>query len=134
MHRLRIGGVRPASIDPQIAAVHPAQFLQLLDERSALRPSFRIALRPAHQYADPAHLLGLLRACRERPRCRRAAEQRDELAPPDHSITSSARSRNDSGIVSPSALAVVRLTTRSNLVGCSTGRSPDFAPRRILST
>src|SRR5262249_25429943 len=38
--------------------------------------------------------------------------------PPHHSITSSARSRNDSGIVRPSALAVVKLMTRSNLVGC----------------
>jgi hypothetical protein len=36
---------------------------------------------------------------------RRAAEQRDQLAA-FHSITSSARNRNDSGIVSPSALAV----------------------------
>jgi len=51
-----------------------------------------------------------------------------------HSITSSARDRNDSGIVSPSALAVVRLTTRSNSVGCSTGMLPGLAPRRILST
>src|SRR2546425_5935970 len=51
-----------------------------------------------------------------------------------HSITSSARSRNDSGIVRPSALAVVRLMTRSNLVGCSAGMSAGFAPRRILST
>jgi hypothetical protein len=33
----------------------------------------------------------------------------------------------------PSAFAVVRLITRSNLVGCSTGMSPGFAPRRILS-
>ena len=38
------------------------------------------------------------------------------------------------GTVSPSALAVTRLTTRSNLVGCSTGMSPAFAPRKILST
>src|ERR1700738_614855 len=47
-----------------------------------------------------------------------------------HSITSSARNRNDSGILRPSALAVVRLMMRSNLVGCSTGMSPGFAPRR----
>src|SRR5262245_27696290 len=75
----------------------------------------------------------LLRPRRERPRCRRAAEQRDERAPL-HSITSSARNRNDSGIVSLSALAVVKLITRSNFLGCSTGMSPGFAPRRILST
>src|SRR5215831_12883388 len=41
---------------------------------------------------------------------------------------------NLSGTVRPSALAVVRLMMRSNLVGCSTGRSAGFAPRRILST
>ena len=51
-----------------------------------------------------------------------------------HSITSSARNRNVSGIVRPSAFAVVRLTISSNLVGCSTGRSAGFAPCRILST
>jgi hypothetical protein len=49
-----------------------------------------------------------LRARREGPRGSRAAEKGDELASP-HSITSSARRRNDSEIVSPSALAVVRL-------------------------
>jgi hypothetical protein len=48
-----------------------------------------------------------------------------------HSITSSARNRKDSGIFSPSALAVFRLTTSSNLVGCSTGRSAGFSPLRI---
>ena len=46
-----------------------------------------------------------------------------------HSINSSARSRNDSGIVSPIALAVLRLMTSSNLVGCSTGMSPGLVPR-----
>src|SRR5262245_3866757 len=64
---------------------------------------------------------------------RRAAEQRDELAPADHSITSSARASRGGGTVRPSALAVVRLMTRSNLVGCSTGISPGFVPRKILS-
>ena len=61
---------------------------------------------------------------RERPRSR-TAEQGDELAP-SHSITSSARRRKDSGIFSPIALAVVRLMTSSNLVGCKTGRSAGF--------
>src|SRR5262245_35286076 len=54
--------------------------------------------------------------------------------PSHHSITSSARVRKDSGIVNPSALAVVRLMTRSNFVGCWIGKSPGFAPRRTLST
>ena len=49
-------------------------------------------------------------------------------------ITSSARPSSDGGIVRPSALAVLRLITSSNLVGCSTGRSAGLAPLRILST
>src|ERR1700731_4639733 len=49
-----------------------------------------------------------------------------------HSITSSARARIDGGTVSPSALAVLRLTTSSNVVGCCTGRSAGLAPLRIL--
>src|SRR5262245_36449008 len=133
MHRLRIGGVRPASIDPQIAAVHPAQFLQLLDERSALRPSFRIALRPAHQYADAPHPLRLLRARRERPCDSRAAEQCDELAS-FHSIISSASNCIEFGTSMLSTLAVCRLMTNSSFVDCTTGRSPGFSPLRIRPT
>src|SRR3981189_1924767 len=51
-----------------------------------------------------------------------------------YSITQSARPRSYGGIVSPSALAVLRLMTSSNCVGCSTGRSAGLAPLRILST
>jgi uncharacterized membrane protein len=51
-----------------------------------------------------------------------------------YSITSSALSRIDCGTISPSALAVLRLTTISYFVGSCTGRSPGFAPRRMRST
>src|SRR5437773_8356395 len=43
----------------------------------------------------------------------------------------SARSSSDCGIVRPSALAVLRLMTSSNLVGCLTGAAPVFVPSRI---
>src|SRR5216684_8730984 len=56
-----------------------------------IRPPFDIRANVAtlrsisgdgYQHADPPHPLGLLHARRERPRgCRRAAEERDELAP-----------------------------------------------------
>src|SRR6516162_9079344 len=62
------------------------------------------------------------------------AGQRDELAPRDHSITSSARTINVIGTWSPIALAALRLRISSNFVGCSTGRLEGLAPRRILST
>jgi hypothetical protein len=53
------------------------------------RPSRRLAaakLSGKTQEADPREVDGLLGARRERPRNRRAAEQRDERAP-SHSIT-----------------------------------------------
>src|SRR5262249_10316874 len=49
-----------------------------------------------------------------------------------YSLTSSARARIDGGTVRPSALAVLRLTTSSNLVGGSTGKSAGLAPLRIF--
>ena len=53
---------------------------------------------------------------------------------PSHSITSSARARTAGGTVRPSTLAVLRLTTSSNFVGCWTGRSAGLAPLRIFPT
>src|SRR5262245_44769619 len=76
----------------------------------------------------------LLRPRRDRPRRSRAAEQRHELATPDHSITSSASASSVGGISRPSALAVLRLMASSNLTGCSTGRSTGLVPCRILYT
>ena len=66
-------------------------------------------------------------------------KRRDEQTPAAgevrrHSTIWSARSSTDRGIVSPSAFAVRMLMTSSNFVGCSMGRSPGFAPLRILST
>jgi hypothetical protein len=53
---------------------------------------------------------------------------------PDHSITSSARATSVAGTSMPSILAVCRLMTNSNLVGCRTGRSAGFPPLRMRST
>src|SRR5690349_23227719 len=57
----------------------------------------------------------------------------DRLNPPPiadignlHSIVSLAAISNAAGTVRPSVFAVLRLTTNSNLFGCSTGRSPGF--------
>jgi hypothetical protein len=41
-----------------------------------------------------------------------------------YSITSSASASSLSGTVRPSALAVLRLITKSNFVGCMIGKSP----------
>src|SRR5207237_2395759 len=87
--------------------------------------------RGAVEIADHRHRL-LLRAQQTRRR-HHAAEQQQQLAAV-HSMTSSARVRIEGGTVRPSAFAVLRLTTSSNRVGCSTGRSAGLAPLRILST
>src|SRR5258706_1554378 len=51
-----------------------------------------------------------------------------------HSITTSARPSSVGGTARPSAFAVFKLITNSNLVGCSTGRSAGLAPFRTRLT
>ena len=51
-----------------------------------------------------------------------------------HSTTLSARVNRASGTVTPIALAVLRLITSLNFVGCSMGRSAGILPRKRLAT
>src|SRR5947209_20581943 len=51
----------------------------------------------------------------------------------DHLIASVICSCTAEGMVSPSAFAVLRLTTNSNSRGCSMGRSDGLAPLRICA-
>src|SRR5262249_25293381 len=103
--------------------------LQPLMESCEARLSFSIIGDGLHEHADPAHLR-LLRARRQRPRRRRAAEQRDEIAT-FHSITSSASNCIELGTPRPRAFAVLKLITNSNLVDRCTGRSAGFSPLTI---
>src|SRR5262249_24021833 len=120
----------PASVDPDVAALRPPGLQQPLPECGGKGLSFLVALDMHHQQPDPPHALSQLRPRREGPRCRRAANERDKRAAP-HSITSSASASSFGGISRPSALAVLRLMTKSNLVGCTTGKSLGLAPLRI---
>src|SRR5262249_24155067 len=101
-----------------------AILLQLAEE------SLHRRQRQGPQYADAHVFLRLLPTRRQRPYCR-AAEQRDERAPP-HSITSSARSRMEVGTVTPRVLAVLRFTTSWNWAGRSIGRSAGLRPCSTL--
>ncbi len=114
-----------------VAAVDPAQLLEPLQERREARLPFRIIRGRGHEHPDAPHPPVLLRTRQERPRGSRAAEQRYELAPPNHSITSSALACSVSGTVRPRPLAVLRLIANSNVVGCNTGSSDGLAPLRI---
>src|SRR6266481_5604938 len=73
-------GRGPASVDAHVAADGPPRLLQPLQERPDAGLKFRIVGGCGQEHADASHTLGLLRARRERPCSRRAAEERDELA------------------------------------------------------
>ena len=51
-----------------------------------------------------------------------------------YSITSSASASSVGGTARPSAFAVLRLITNSNLVGCITGKSAGLSPLRMRPT
>jgi|SRR6516162_3678365 len=80
-------GRGPARVDLQVAADTPAGLLETLQECAEAGLKFPIVRSRRQENANEAHLLALLRPCRERPRDRRAAEKRDELAAADHRMT-----------------------------------------------
>jgi hypothetical protein len=115
------GGVREGTrLEPVVGPIKADAVVAARPQRAGIGVTGLV-----HRTSNP-----LLRARRDRPR-RRAAEKRDELAPPDHSITSSARASSVGGTWRPSVLAVCMLMTSSNLVDCTTGRSAGFAPLRM---
>src|SRR5262249_31566819 len=129
---IRVVG-RKAIVNADITIYRPSELVEPLLECHEACLHSRIILGIARQHADPSYLLGLLRARRERPGRRRAAEQRYERAP-FHSIPLSARASKVGGISRPRALAVLRLMISSNLAEACTGRSAGLVPLRMRST
>src|SRR5262245_62623021 len=124
--------VRPAIFDREITALAPAELAQPSNESVG-----RLALRRGRvgaQEPDRGAFAGVLCASGEWPSRRRPSEHGDELATPDHSITSSASNCIELGTSMPSALAACKLITNSNLVDCATGRSVGFSPLIIRPT
>ena len=101
------------------------------------RPHFTFRFLPL-----PAFLVGRFIGLRTgrgaRTRLREGTGIVDEtipaFSPSSHSMTSSARARSVGGTAMPSAFAVFRLMTSSNLVGASTGISLGLSPFRMRST
>src|SRR5262249_1567964 len=108
--------------------------INILSQRPQPRrlPQQRFSTTGAHGISDGQ--FRIIPARRERPHCRCATDERYELATAAHSITSSRRARDVGGTSMPSALAVGRLMTNSNLVGCWTGKSLGLSPLRMRST
>src|SRR5262249_38038396 len=120
-------------LDRDVLALHGAGFVEAFTERSANARGARGPLGADECNGRRRRLLGTSRKRPCDPCACRPAEQRHHLAPV-HSITSSARSNNDSGIVIPMALATRTLTISSNLVGACIGSSAGFVPLNIRST
>src|SRR5262249_17764738 len=103
-------------VDVDVATLHPTKVPKPFAKCRDAGLSFQIILGNSQQHTNPPRTLALLRARRQGPRRRRAADERDELAA-SHSITSSARASSVSGTVRPRAFAVLRLITSSYFVG-----------------
>jgi hypothetical protein len=117
----------PVFVAPEITRTRPARFLKLKRDHSKFKRPLIATLdqfrKRGHRW--PKSVMG--------PACvSHGLMHRSKLHP--YSITSSARVSSVGGTMIPSAFAVFKLITSSNLVGCSTGRSAAFAPLRILST
>src|SRR6516225_6564696 len=94
----------PAIVDLKIAAGYPPVHFERFGKGRGFLATLRITTAHVREHADAPDPIGLLRPCRGWP-CRRAAEQRNELAPP-HSITSSAIASRDGGTIRLSMVAV----------------------------
>src|SRR6516162_790684 len=110
--------LRPAVLGRHVLTLDPSGFAEPLAKRGQ-QPSIRFGRRPV-EVADQRHRL-LLSAHSVRSGNR--PTQPKEQLPAVHSITSVARARIDGGTFNPNSVAVLRLTTSSNVVGCWTGRS-----------
>src|SRR5215831_1938957 len=71
----------PPDVDLHIAPDGPTQLLQRLQECPDAGLKFRIVRGYGQEHPDAPHAVALLRMRRERPN-RRAAEQREEIPPP----------------------------------------------------
>ena len=93
--------LRPSVLDGHVLALDVADLIEALPKCSSNRCS--LTGRPEVEEPDHRHRR-LLRPRRERPRRRRAAEQRDELAASDescHLIPPAGRARKDSTLIGP---------------------------------
>jgi len=99
-------------------------------KRSLHRAEIRACTHKIVRYAPDSGTIADITGGPSRAKLRHFA--RSFLA--SYSITSSARTKNDSGRFNPINFAVLRLTVRKNRVGCSIGKSAGLAPLKILST
>jgi hypothetical protein len=109
-------GRRPAQHPPALRLDERSRSSQRVNIQLTAASWLNSDFRPSKLYSLTSHLASFL------------------LTHHAYLITRSALASTLGGIVRPICLAVFKLITNSNLVGCSTGNSAGFAPLRILST
>src|SRR5262245_3613082 len=77
---LKVAGIGPAGIDPEVAALAPSQLAERLCERGVPGMPLGIVRGDIREHADASHLPRLLCAHSNRPRSR-TAKQGDDVAP-----------------------------------------------------
>jgi len=128
LHRANVRGLQPLGAGGDVEA-DPLTFLQGLKTLFLDRGEMSEEILAAVFWRDEAEAL-----CIVEPLWSTVADKAPTRRALSYWITSFARNSNVCGIVSPSAFAVLPLMINSNFVGCSTGKSPGFAPRRTLLT
>src|SRR5262249_48930281 len=111
---------------PKVTFVTRLRSRQLPNETARQLPDLSTIIRVEPSSTGDSRLQGALPTA-DVSRCSKLRVQRL-----GYSITSSARSSIDCGMVSPSALATLRLITNWSLVDCSMGKSAGLAPFSIL--
>jgi hypothetical protein len=102
---IRSRRLRAADVELHVSTLDPTQIAQCLHESYQAGLNILIGVFLAGKdHANTSHALALLRVRYQRLRCD-APEQRDECAPPHHSITASARPSSDGGISHKPTLA-----------------------------
>src|SRR5262245_28515402 len=114
--QLIVSASSPSIFDREVLCLGIAELSQCLTER--VEPRRQVRSRAGTEIADPIHLPGRLRLGAER-RGEEACRRNKEGPSVHHLMTSSARASTEGGIVRPSALAVLKLMTSSNFVGCA---------------
>lgn len=120
--------------DVMTACATAHHWLRGLGIQVQLMPAQYVRAYVRRNKTDAAGAAALLEAACCAEICPVRVKSVEQQALQTYRITSSARSKIDGWIARPKADAVLRLTTNSNFVGSSTGKSAGFAPKRMRAT
>src|SRR3954468_10956725 len=120
----------PGKIESSIDLPHQMIFGNCVIELKLVEKLRLFALQPSHHGLPPPRFVSARWNHGSPQASTTSATKSANSGSLSYSITSSATFSTLAGTVRPNVLAVFRLMTNSNLVGCNTGRSAGFSPLR----